>query len=91
MVYDSKTTSTNPTPDMARLPAGTLDYQVKTVSYSGTDYYLTNSGKRIRVSDVNVLDNKPLGSNPIRVVSAAKDGTDTVIKLGTKAKIPFAM
>lgn len=91
MVYDSKTTSTNPTPDMARLPAGTLDYQVKTVSYSGTDYYLTNSGKRIRVSDVNVLDNKPLGSNPIRVVSAAKDGTDTVIKLGTRVKIPFAM
>ncbi len=91
MVYNSRTTSTNPTPDMARLPAGTLDYQVKTVSYSGTDYYLTNSGKRVRVSDVNVLDNKPLGSNPISVVSAAKDGTDTVIKLGTKTKIPFAM
>lgn len=91
MVYDAKTTSTNPTPDMARLPAGTLDYQVKTVSYSGTDYYLTNSGKRIRVSDVNVLDNKPLGSNPISVTSAAKDGTDTVLKLHTNSKVPFAM
>lgn len=91
MVYDAKTTSTNPTPDMARLPAGTLDYQVKTVSYSGTDYYLTNSGKRIKVSDVNVLDNKPLGSNPISVTGAAKDGTDTVIKLRTNSKVPFAM
>lgn len=91
MVYDYKSTSTNPTPDMARLPAGTLDYQVKTVNYSGTDYYLTNSGKRIRVSDVNVLDNKPLGSNPISVASAAKDGTDTVIKLRTNTKIPFSM
>lgn len=91
MVYNAKTTSTNPTPDMARLPAGTLDYQVKTVNYSGTDYYLTNSGKRIRVSDVNVLDNKPLGSNPISVASAAKDGTDTVIKLRTNSRVPFAM
>ncbi|MCI7766560.1 MAG: N-acetylmuramoyl-L-alanine amidase [Oscillospiraceae bacterium] len=91
MVYNAKTTSTNPTPDMARLPAGTLDYQVKTVSYSGTDYYLTNSGKRIRVSDVNVLDNKPLGSNPISVASAGKDGTDTLLKLRTNSRVPFAM
>lgn len=91
MVYDYKSTSTNPTPDMARLPAGTLDYQVKTVTYGGVDYYLTNSGKRIRVSDVNVLDNKPLGSNPLRVVSAAKDGTDTLLKLHISQKVPFSM
>lgn len=91
MVYDYKTTSTDPTPDMARLPAGTLDYHVKTVTYSGTDYYLTNSGKRIKTSDVNILDNKPLGSNPISIASAGKDGTDTVIKLRTKTRIPFAM
>lgn len=91
MVYDYRTTSTNPTPDMARLPSGTLDYIVKTVSYSGTDYYLTNSGKRIRTKDVNVLENRPLGSNPVSVVSAAKDGTDTVITLSTAVKIPFAM
>jgi len=91
MVYNSKTTSTDPTPDMARLPAGTLDYQVNTVTYSGTEYYITNSGKRLRVSDVNVLENEPLGSNHIRVVSAAKDGTDTVLKLGLNKKIPFSM
>ncbi|MGN0666859.1 MAG: N-acetylmuramoyl-L-alanine amidase [Huintestinicola sp.] len=91
MVYDYKSTSTNPTPDMARLPAGTLDYHVKTVSYGGTDYYLTNSGKRIKTSDVNVLENRPLGSNVMSVVSAAKDGTDTVIKLRTNEKIPFAL
>ncbi len=91
MVYDYKTTSTDPTPDMARLPAGTLDYHVKTVTYSGTDYYLTNSGKRIKTSDVNILDNKPLGSNPISIASAGKDGTDTVIKLRTKTRIPFSM
>ena len=91
MVYDYKTTSTSPTPNCARLPAGTLDYIVKTVTYSGTDYYLTNSGKRIRTSAVTVLDNRPLGSNPMSVAAAGKDGTDTVIKLKTDVKIPFSM
>lgn len=91
MVYNAKTTDTSPTPDMARLPAGTLDYIVKTVNYSGTDYYLTNSGKRIRTGDVSVLDNKPLGSNPVSVTSAAKDGTDTVVKLRTNSRVPFSM
>lgn len=91
MTYDYKSTSTNPTPDMARLPAGTLDYHVKTVTYSGTEYYLTNSGKRIKSSDVKVLDNRPLGSNPVSVVSAAKDGTDTVLKLNMPIKIPFSL
>lgn len=91
MVYNYKSTSTNPTPDCARLPAGTLDYIVKTVTYSGIDYYLTNSGKRIRTNAVTVLDNQPLGSNPISVVSAGKDGTDTVIKLKTAVRIPFSL
>ncbi|MGN1089568.1 MAG: N-acetylmuramoyl-L-alanine amidase [Huintestinicola sp.] len=91
MTYDYKTTSTDPTPDMARLPAGTVDYLVKKVTYSDTDYYLTNSGKRIRTSDVNVLENAPLGSNPISVASAGKDGTDTVIRFRTKNRIPFSL
>ncbi len=91
MVYNYKSTSTNPTPDCARLPAGTLDYIVKTVTYSGIDYYLTNSGKRIRTNAVTVLDNQPLGSNPMSVVSAGKDGTDTVIKLKTAVRIPFSL
>lgn len=91
MVYNYKSTSTNPTPDCARLPAGTLDYVVKTVTYSGKDYYLTNSGKRIRTNAVTVLENQPLGSNPMTVVAAGKDGTDTVIKLKTAVKIPFSL
>lgn len=91
MVYNYKSTDTAPTPDMARLPAGTLDYIVKTVTYSGTDYYLTNSGKRIRTNAVSIMENKPLGSNPISVNSVYKDGTDTVIKLKTNVKIPFSI
>lgn len=91
MVYNYKSTTTDPSPDCARLPAGTLDYIVKTVTYSGTDYYLTNSGKRIKTSAVSVLDNQPLGSNPIGVISAGKDGTDTVIKFKTAVKTPFSI
>ena len=91
MIYNSKTTDTSPTPDMARLPAGTLDYIVNTVNYDGTDYYLTNSGKRIKTSAVSVQENRPLGSNPMSVASVYKEGTDTVIKLKTKSKIPFSI
>jgi N-acetylmuramoyl-L-alanine amidase len=91
MVYDAKTTDTAPTPNMARLPAGTLDYITNTVSYSGTDYYITNSGKRIRTSAVSILENRALGNNPISVTSVYKDGTDTVIKLKTSSKIPFSI
>ncbi len=91
MVYSYKSAGTSPSPDCARLPAGTLDYIVKTVTYSGINYYLTNSGKRIRTDAVTVLDNQPLGSNPMSVVSAGKDGTDTVIKLKTAVRIPFSM
>ncbi len=91
MVYNYRTTDTAPTPDMARLPAGTLDYIVKTVTYGGKDYYLTNSGKRIRTNAVSILENRPLGDNPLSVTSVTKDGTDTVIKLKTAVKIPFSI
>lgn len=89
MTYSYKSTGTSPTPDCTRLPAGTLDYITKTVTYSGIDYYLTNSGKRIRTNAVTVLENQPLGSNPISVAEAGKDGTDTVIKFRTAVKVPF--
>ncbi|MBQ8781717.1 MAG: N-acetylmuramoyl-L-alanine amidase [Oscillospiraceae bacterium] len=89
MVYSSKNTDTAPTPDMARLPAGTLDYIVNSVTYDGTNYYLTNTGKRLKKSAVSVQENRPLGSNPISVSSVYKDGTDTVIKFKTASKIPF--
>lgn len=91
MVYNAKSTDTAPTPDMARLPAGTLDYIINTVSYSGTDYYITNSGKRIRTNAVSILENQPLGENPMSVHSVYKDGTDTIIKLKTSVKIPFSI
>lgn len=89
MVYPYKTTNSEAAPSMSRLPAGTLDYLVKSVTYGGTEYYLTNSGKRLKKSDVYVLANEPLGSNRLTVSSIAKDGTDTVIKFDLARKIPF--
>ncbi|MGN0586993.1 MAG: N-acetylmuramoyl-L-alanine amidase, partial [Oscillospiraceae bacterium] len=91
MVYNYKSTDTAPTPDMARLPAGTLDYIVNTVTYGGMDFYLTNSGKRIRTNAVSIQENRALGTNPISVTSVYKDGTDTILKLKTTSKIPFSI
>ena len=89
MVYPYKTTNSDAAPSMSRLPAGTLDYLIKSVTYGKTEYYLTNSGKRLKKSDVYVLANEPLGSNRLSVASIAKDGTDTVIKFNIDKKTPF--
>jgi len=91
MTYDYRSTDNIPTPDMSRLPAGTLDYIVKKVTYAGTDYYLTNSGKRVRTDSVTVLANRPLGSNPISITAAGKDGADTFISLKMPSRAPFSI
>lgn len=90
-VYNYKTTDSIKTPDMARLPAGTIDYCVKTVTYSGVKYYLTLSGKRFKASDVTVLENSPIGQNDISVVSCTQDGYDTILKLKLNKRTPFSI
>ncbi|MDR0974704.1 MAG: N-acetylmuramoyl-L-alanine amidase [Ruminococcus sp.] len=89
MTYRSSTTSTNPTPDASRLPAGTLDYYVKTVTLDGVEYYITNSGRRIKSTAVDVLPNEPLGANPIGISSAGTRGTDTFITFTLLKNIPY--
>jgi N-acetylmuramoyl-L-alanine amidase len=91
MTYQSNTTDTSPTPDSARLPAGTLDYFVRSVTLSGTEYYVTNSGRRIRANAVTVLPNEPLGMNPIGIQSAGTTGTDTFINFSLSRKIPYSI
>ncbi|HNX64920.1 MAG TPA: N-acetylmuramoyl-L-alanine amidase [Oscillospiraceae bacterium] len=91
MVYDYRTTNSEPSPNQARLPAGVLDYCVKKVTYSNISYYLTLSGKRIKCTDVEVLDNAPIGINHIQPVSAAIEGNDTVLRFKQNAKTPFSM
>lgn len=91
MVYNPKTTDSVPSANLARLPKGTLDYVTKTVTYSGTKYYLTYSGKRIKAEDAKILANYPLGTNSLKAVSNEKDGTDTVIKFSITSRTPFSM
>ncbi len=90
-VYNYRTTDNVKTPDMARLPAGTLDYCVKTVSYSGIKYYLTLSGKRLKASDVSVMNNAPIGQNDVTIVSCDTDGYDTILKLKLNTRTPFSI
>ncbi|MDR0992726.1 MAG: N-acetylmuramoyl-L-alanine amidase [Ruminococcus sp.] len=91
ITYRANTTSTAPTPDSVRLPAGTLDYYVRAVTLDGTKYYVTNSGKRLRASAVDVLENAPMGANPISVIAAGTAGGDTVIEFGLAKKIPYSL
>jgi N-acetylmuramoyl-L-alanine amidase len=91
ITYRANTTSTAPTPDSVRLPAGTLDYYVRAVTLDGTKYYVTNSGKRLRASAVDVLENAPMGANPISVISAGISGGDTVLEFGLGKKIPYSL
>lgn len=90
-VYNYRTTDSIKTPDMARLPAGTLDYCVKTVTYNGVKYYLTLSGKRFKASDVTAMENAPIGQNDISVVSCTSDGYDTILKLSVNKRTPFSI
>lgn len=91
VVYNYHTTDAVATPNQARLPAGTMDYIVKKVTYSGTSYYLTLSGKRLKASDCTVLENEPLGSNTINASSASLSGNDTVLRLDLGVKSPYSI
>lgn len=89
-VYSARKTNSDPTPDNARLPAGTLDYIVKQVKYDGVNFYTTNTGKRIRCEDVAVEANRPLGINNLQAVSATVEGGDTLIKIRQNVRSPFS-
>ncbi|MDR0946375.1 MAG: N-acetylmuramoyl-L-alanine amidase [Ruminococcus sp.] len=88
-VYAANLTGTEPTPTHTRLPAGTLDYYVNTVTYGGTEYYTTNTGRRLRSNAVTVMENFPLGENPIEVINAGTTGGDTFVLLSMSQKIPI--
>lgn len=89
-VFSAKSTSSDPAPDQARLPAGTMDYIVKQVKYDGVNYYTTNTGKRIQCSEVQVLENAPLGINKLQAAGVEMSGLDTVVKIRQNVKSPFS-
>lgn len=89
MTYDYYTTQTYTVPTCPRLPAGTKDYVVKSVTYGGIKFYLTESGKRIKASDARVVAGNSFVNNTLSVVDTYIDNGDTVIKIKLDQKIPF--
>ncbi len=93
-VYNPADTVTYPCPAYTSLPAGTVDYVVaeRTLTYEGvtkTFYYL-HSGKRVAVSDVQLItDGTYHGNNAISAVSFADEGNQTVLKVKQKWNAPF--
>lgn len=84
------TTSDISYPYYTPLPGGTVDYIKSTVSYSGINYYVLRSGRRVYQKQVKYLAkgyNMP--SNEIRTVSVKKTTNATNITLTLKWRVPF--
>lgn len=99
ITYDYYTTDNIATPDCPRLPAGTLDLYVNTVTYStkadgvtqSYDYILTQSGLRIRADACELIDGYTFVGNSVTFNSAYTGGGDTVISLSLTHQTPFTV
>lgn len=84
------TTNDVSVPYFTPLPAGTVDYVTGTLSYSGINYYVLASGRRVYKTDVEYLSggyNMP--ANEIKTVSVKKTAASTDITFTTRWKVPF--
>lgn len=72
-----------------RLPAGTYDYLLKTVTYSGTTFYVTQSGRRIEASDGVLEDGATFANNKIQFLGSSIENYDTVLKFKLDKNSPF--
>lgn len=84
-VFNGTTAGSIPTPDYAQLPAGTLDYLLA----SSGDFYITESGKRLRKSDSTVFEDTGLGENALVVKSSGTNGGSSYFKIGLDYKISY--
>lgn len=85
IVYNGSTAGSMPTPDFAQLPAGTLDYLLA----SSGDYYITESDKRFKKTDVTSFSDTGLGENPLTVNAVGSYNGSSYIKFGLKWKISY--
>ncbi len=84
------TTNDVSVPYYTPLPAGTVDYVTGTMAYSGINYYVLASGRRVYQKDVEYLSsgyNMP--ANEIKTVSVEKNSRSTDITFTMKWKVPF--
>lgn len=99
ITYDYYTTDNIATPDMPRLPAGTVDiivnettYSVKSDGVSQTiKYYLTASGKRIKASDCSTSSGYTIFDNHCTITNSYVDSTDTVVNFNLGYQTPFSI
>lgn len=97
ITYDYYTTDNVATPDMPRLPAGTVDVITNVVTYSvssegvnqSVTYYLTASGLRVKASDCNTADGYTVVNNTVTLNNAYVSDTDTVLSLSLGYQTPF--
>lgn len=97
ITYNYYTTDNIATPDMPRLPAGTVDVITNEVTYNVTSdgvkqsvkYYLTASGLRFKASDCTTTDGYTIINNSASVLGASVENTDTVIRLNLDYQTPF--
>ena len=88
--FPDTTTNDVSVPYFTPLPAGTVDYVINTVSYSGMNYYVLASGRRVYKSDVEYLSNGyNMPANEIKTVSVNKTSSSTDITFTTRWKVPF--
>lgn len=99
LTYDFYTTDNVANPTSPRLPAGTIDFLVNTVTYNtaaegvtqSINYYLTASGLRIRASDCELTDGFTVVDNTARFNGAYSSGGDTVLNLQLDHQTPFTV
>lgn len=99
ITYDYYTTDNVADPTSPRLPAGTIDVYVNTVTYKTSaegvtqsiDYYLTASGLRIRASDCELIDGYTVVDNVAVSNGAYQSGGDTVLSFKLDYQTPFTV
>ncbi len=99
LTYDYYTTDNIANPTSPRLPAGTVDLYVNTVTYNtqsegvtrSYDYYLTQSGLRIRADACELIDGYTFIDNTAVFNGAYTSGGDTVLSLQLGYQTPFTV
>lgn len=99
LTYDYYTTDSIANPTSPRLPAGTIDVYVNTVTYNTTsegvtqsiNYYLTESGLRLRASDCELIDGYTVVDNTAMFNGSYSSGGDTVLSLKLNYQTPFTI
>jgi len=85
----SNTTDTKFNPTASPLLAGSFDYVSGKQVVDGTTYYLLGSGKRIKSTDLKVIDKGyKLPLNQLQAISSTGTGA-LVMRFGVDWKIPF--